>query len=245
MNVAILLRGHSFRTQFNLVRGGWVAETPKEQVETLTVLRRYYPKEDLYMCTNRSVHSAQLLKFNPRNLSTTCVVDEQRMTFINSIRLIADPFSYDVIYSLRFDMRLKARIPTIAEGVDFAFLWREHFPTYRRQNRSKDFWWRQQRRVSDTIHAWRPSATAAWLTALSRPEISPDRKDLHLAYNVLRRYMNQSSIGFLYDEYHSSVSACISFNPLYVILPRDLACRQAMRKPMAWSPPFVLRSPNG
>ena len=83
MNVAISLRGHSFRTQFNRLRGGWVAETPKEQVETLTVLRRYYPKEDLYMCTNRSVHSAQLLKFNPRNLSTTCVVNEQRMTFIN------------------------------------------------------------------------------------------------------------------------------------------------------------------
>lgn len=122
------------------------------------------------------------------------------------------------ILCLRFDVHLSVRVNDIPDGKDFAFIWKEKWPVH---TRDPSFWWRKEHRVGDMIHSWRPNVTMAWRCALAQKKISPDDTHLHLAYNVLKSCMDGKRIGFLYDEYYSSVSNCSFFNPVYKVLPRD------------------------
>ena len=107
-------------------------------------------------------------------------------------------------------------------SLDFAFVWRETWPDYVKQQKAIDYWWTREKRVGDAIHMWKWSVTSDWIRALRDNRIAPDRTHMHKAFNVATSIITR--VGFLLDGYHSSVSDYISPNPLYFILPRDLLC---------------------
>lgn len=218
MQLGIILRGYSFRVGGRYNQD--VASSPDMQMMSLKRLRSLYPTEDLYMCTGHTKFDTLLLHFRPRNLSTSCIGKTQAETFERAIALLNRRYEY--ILAMRFDLFLKKRIPVMTENLQFAFAWRERFPDYMRRNRKEDHWWNTERRVGDMVHMWKGSITPLWSRALCDKRIVPDGTHMHEAFKVATLHIKH--VGFLLDGYYSSASECISPNPLYFVIPRDMEC---------------------
>lgn len=216
--LAIVIRGHSFRSGARYSTN--IAYSADAQMMSLHRLRDLYPKDDIYMCTGKTKYARLLVSVHPKKLSTSCLGNTQTQTFVNSIALLSKRYEY--ILALRFDILLKTRVPLLNPQIDFAFVWRETWPDYMKQRKTIDYWWMHEKRVGDLIHMWKWSVTSGWIRALRDKRIAPDRTHMHLAFNITTSIITR--VGFLLDTYHSSVSDCISPNPLYFIIPRDLQC---------------------
>lgn len=130
--------------------------------------------------------------------------------------------SHDFIVLTRMDLRFKqplVELPGLRwNGINFAF--RESSGEWRKRGwTSVHQAWDDDRRVSDTVHAFAGDLLTCFLLGLAFYAVHPDEQ-LHYLYGAVERFAPPGRMSFMVNGSYDSDPAKGMLNPVYDIVPR-------------------------